>query len=59
MKKNIRFNLSNNGKKPEIEINKTTGEKFWQRPYFNFWLFVIFILISLYFYQGLQQVRQQ
>ena len=48
-----------NGQKPEIEINKTTNEKFWQNPNFTFWLYLIFILISFQFYQGYQQARQQ
>ncbi len=47
------------GKKPDIEINKTTHEKFWQNPNFTFWLYLIFILISFQFYQGYQQARQQ
>ncbi|HEB69831.1 MAG TPA: ATP-dependent metallopeptidase FtsH/Yme1/Tma family protein [Desulfobulbus sp.] len=48
-----------NGKKPEIEINKTSSEKFWQNPNFTFWLYLIFILISFQFYQGYQQARQE
>jgi len=48
-----------NGKKPEIEINKTSSEKFWQNPHFTFWLYLIFILISFQLYQGYQQARQQ
>jgi len=48
-----------NGQKPEIEINKTTNEKFWQNPNFTFWLYLIFILVSFQFYQGYQQARQQ
>jgi len=46
-------------KKPEIEINKTTSEKFWQNPNFTFWMYVLFILISFQFYQGYQQVKQE
>ncbi len=48
-----------NGKKPEIEINKTSSEKFWQNPNFTFWVYLIFILVSFQFYQGYQQARQQ
>lgn len=48
-----------NGKKPEIEINKTTNEKFWQNPNFTFWAYLLFILISYQFYQSYQQARQQ
>jgi cell division protease FtsH len=53
-----KFTLGN-GKKPEIELNKTTREKFWQNPNFTFWLYVIFILISFQYYQGYQQARQE
>ncbi len=48
-----------NGKKPDIEINKTTNQKFWQSPNFTFWLYVFFILISFQFYQGYKQARQE
>jgi len=56
--KKTNFTLGN-GKKPDIEINKTTNEKFWQNPNFTFWVYLIFILISFQFYQGYQQARQQ
>jgi cell division protease FtsH len=56
MKKN-KFTLGN-GKKPEIELNKTTKEKFWQNPNFTFWLYVFVILTSFQYYQGYQQARQ-
>ena len=56
--KKSNFTLGN-GKKPEIEINKTTREKFWQNPNFTFWIYVIFILISFQFYQSVQQAKQQ
>jgi len=56
--KKTNFTLGN-GKKPDIEINKTTNEKFWQNPNFTFWLYLIFILVSFQFYQSYQQARQQ
>jgi len=56
--KQINFTIGS-GKKPEIEINKTTTEKFWQNPNFTFWMYVLFILISFQFYQGYQQVKQE
>lgn len=56
--KKTKFNLGN-GKKPDIELNKTTSEKFWQNPNFTFWIYLIFILISFQFYQSYQQARQQ
>ncbi len=57
MKKN-KFTLGN-GKKPEIELNKTTIEKFWQNPNFTFWLYLFFILISFQFFKGYEQAKQQ
>lgn len=56
--KNNNFTLGS-GKKPEIELNKTTQEKFWQNPNFTFWLYALIILISFQYYQGYQQVRQE
>ncbi|RTZ99889.1 MAG: cell division protein FtsH, partial [Deltaproteobacteria bacterium] len=56
--KKTKFTLGN-GKKPEIEINKTTNQKFWQSPNFTFWLYILFILISLQFYQVYKQARQE
>ncbi len=56
--KKTNFTLGN-GNKPEIEINKTSKEKFWQNPNFTFWLYLIFILISYQYYQGYRQARQQ
>jgi len=56
--KKAHFTLGNN-KKPEIEINKTTNQKFWQNPNFTLLLYVLFILISFEWWQGFQQVRQE
>jgi len=47
------------GKKPDIELNKTTREKFWQNPNFTFWVYLFFVLISFQFYQSYQQTKQQ
>ncbi len=52
-------NFMGNGKKPEIEINKTSQEKFWQNPGFTFLLYLIFIIVSFQLYQGYQQVKQE
>ncbi|BCO10559.1 ATP-dependent zinc metalloprotease FtsH [Desulfolithobacter dissulfuricans] len=52
-------NFIGNGKKPDIEINKTTQEKFWQSPGFTFLLYLIFIMVSFQLYQGYQQVKQE
>ena len=48
-----------NSQKPEIELNKTTKPRFWQSPNFTFWAYLIFILISLQFWQGYQQIKQE
>ncbi len=45
--------------KPEIELNKTTRQKFWQSPNFTFWVYLVFILVSLQFWQGFRQIRQE
>ncbi len=45
--------------KPEIELNKTTSQKFWQSPNFTFWVYLVFILVSLQFWQGYRQIRQE
>ena len=52
-------NFIGNGKKPDIEINKTTQEKFWQSPGFTFLLYLVFIMVSFQLYQGYQQVKQE
>ncbi len=48
-----------NGKKPEIEINKSTKQKFWQNPNFTLLLYALFILISFQVYQGAQQAQRE
>ncbi len=51
------------GKKeePPIEINKPESEprNFWQRPDFTLLLYVIFMLVSLYFWRGMAEVQPQ
>ncbi|TCK18545.1 membrane protease FtsH catalytic subunit [Thiogranum longum] len=44
--------------KPQIEINKPSELKFWQRPDFTLWLYLIFLLVSFYMWQGYREVRQ-
>lgn len=39
-------------KKPEIEINKSPKIKFWQRPDFNFALYLLIMFVSFYLWQG-------
>ncbi|MEZ5504197.1 MAG: ATP-dependent metallopeptidase FtsH/Yme1/Tma family protein [Halioglobus sp.] len=47
-----RNKLSLGQAKPEIEINKTTRTKFWQRPDFNLTLYVLVMLASFYLWQN-------
>ena len=54
-----KFQGSGNGDRPDIEINKTTHQKFWQRPDFNFFFYLLFILGSFYIWQGAEQVRRE
>lgn len=52
MKKN---DYSLGGNKPDIEINKSTQYKFWQRPDFNLMAYMVVMLISFYLWQGYAQ----
>ncbi len=45
-------NFSLGGKKPDIEINKTTRQQFWQRPDFNLFAYILLMLFSFYLWQG-------
>lgn len=56
MKKN-HFDRKNDD--PKIEINKPSDPKAWQKPGFNLWLYIIFIMASLYLWQGLKHVQQE
>jgi cell division protease FtsH len=38
--------------KPKIEIKKPANGKFWQKPSFNFLLYILFLIVSLYFFQS-------
>ncbi|HEC20810.1 MAG TPA: ATP-dependent metallopeptidase FtsH/Yme1/Tma family protein [Gammaproteobacteria bacterium] len=48
-------------KKPEIEINKPPDSKpggsYWQRPGSVLWVYLLFIIISLYMWEGAEQTR--
>ena len=50
-------NFSLDDKKPEIEINKRTESKFWQRPNFNLVLYLLIMFVSFYLWQGYTQGR--
>lgn len=56
MKKN-KFNAKD--KEPEIEINRPSEPKAWQKPQFNLWFYLIFMLLSLYIWQGYKQVKRE
>jgi len=43
----------------KIEINKPSDPKAWQKPGFTLWLYIIFMLVSLYLWQGFQQAKNQ
>ncbi len=49
-------------KKPDIDINKPAdfkpGGGFWHRPSSALWLYLIFLLVSLYFWQGAEEVQR-
>jgi cell division protease FtsH len=46
-------------KKPELEINKPVGKKFWQQPGNLWWIYIITMLGSLWFWEGAQQVASE
>ncbi len=49
-------------KKPEIEINKPPGageKKFWQRPDFTLFLYLLLMFLSFQFWQSYQQVKTE
>lgn len=52
-------NFGLGGRKPDIEINRSAKpRKLWQRPDFNLILYLLFLLASLYFWQGVRQAGQ-
>ncbi len=46
-------------KKPELEINKPGAGRFWQSPGSMWWIYVLAMLVSLWFWQGAQQLAQE
>jgi len=52
-------NFSLGDKKPDIEINKTVEQKFWQRPDFNLMVYLLVMLVSFYLWQGYTQTRSE
>ena len=55
--KNDKFKTGN--KEPDIEINKSGDIKFWQRPDFSFWVYVVFMVISLYLWEGYSEALKE
>jgi cell division protease FtsH len=43
---------------PDIELNDTTRQSFWQNPQFNFILYLLFILASYLFFQQMEETRR-
>ena len=50
-------NFSFGDQKPDIEINKRTKTRFWQRPDFNLIVYVLLMLFSFYLWQGYKESR--
>ncbi len=46
-------------KKPELELNKPGTRRFWQQPDNLWWLYMLVMLGSLWFWEGAQKVAQQ
>ncbi|MBI1425606.1 MAG: ATP-dependent zinc metalloprotease FtsH [Gammaproteobacteria bacterium] len=44
---------------PDIEVNKTTKQSFWQNPQFTFLLYLLFIFLSFQFWQEAAETRSQ
>ncbi|HSN24138.1 MAG TPA: ATP-dependent metallopeptidase FtsH/Yme1/Tma family protein, partial [Methylomicrobium sp.] len=44
---------------PKIEINKPSGSKTSQKPRFNLWLYLIFMMASLYIWQGFEHMQNE
>ncbi|MEJ2690560.1 MAG: ATP-dependent zinc metalloprotease FtsH [Deltaproteobacteria bacterium] len=51
--------FKSNDKKPDIEINKPAERKFWQQPQFSLWTYLLFVVLSVYLWQGYFQAKQK
>ena len=56
MRKN---NFDRKGDDPKIEINKPSEQKDWKNPGFSLWLYIIFMMASLYLWQGFKHQQQK
>ena len=43
---------------PEIELNKSTQQSFWQHPQFNFLLYLLLLFVLWQFFQGMEETRR-
>ncbi len=43
---------------PEIELNNSTKQSFWQNPQFNILLYLLLIFVLWHFFQGVEQTRR-
>ena len=50
-------NFSFGDQKSDIEINKRTEPRFWQRPDFNLIIYLLLMLVSFYLWQGYREGR--
>jgi len=46
-------------KKPQIEINKPAGSRFWQKSHFTLLIYLIFLAVSFYLWQSMEKSRQE
>ncbi len=47
------------GKKPDIEINKPAKRRYWQNPNVLLLMYLIFLALSLYVWQGAEKMRRE
>ncbi len=55
--KKSNFDIKNND--PKIEINKPSDHKPQQNPGLSLWLYIIFIMLSLYLWQGYEYMQKE
>ncbi len=47
----------NQGHEPDLELNRTTKPSFWQNPWFNLILYLLFVVISFQYWTQAQETR--
>ena len=50
--------FKNHSDKPDIEINNTSKESFWQNPQFNIILYLILLFVLFQFFQGMEEAKR-